>query len=210
MDNTKLTNEEKLMCVDLDLPSGLKWASCNIGATVPEGCGNYYAWGEIAPKVDYSWATYKYANGDKNKLTKYCYDVQCGNEGFIDNKKVLDLEDDAARVNWGGKWRMPTNAEWAELRAMCTWTWTTQNGVNGYLVTSKTNGNFIFLPATGRYESYLYDGDSLGFYWSSSLRGSLGGGFGGVVACFLCCGSDSVLRSAFDRNNGCCVRPVCP
>ena len=80
------------------------------------------------------------------------------------------MSDDAARANWGGSWRMPTHDELTELRKKCSWTWTTQNGVEGYKVTSKTNGNSIFLPAAGyRYNSSLYDAGSYGYYWSSSL-----------------------------------------
>ena len=159
-----------VQAVDLGLPSGLKWASCNIGATTPEDYGNYYAWGETTTKEAYSWATYKYANGDYDKLTKYCTDASYGNEGFTDNKTTLDPEDDAAHVNWGGNWRMPTATEVNELIDNCTWTWTTQNGVNGYQVTSKTNGNSIFLPAAGyRDDTRLYGAGSYGYYWSSSL-----------------------------------------
>ena len=158
--------------VDLGLPSGLKWASCNIGANAPEDYGNYYAWGETETKADYSWATYKHANGDYNKLTKYCYNASYGNNGFIDNKTTLEPEDDAANVNWGGSWRMPTDAEWTELRTQCTWTWTTtQNGVNGYQVASKTNSNSIFLPAAGyRSDTDIFNAGSDGYYWSSSLN----------------------------------------
>ena len=100
-----------VQAVDLGLPSGLKWASCNVGATTPEGYGDYFAWGETATKKDYSWATYKHANGDKNKLTKYCTDASYGNDGFTDDKTTLDPEDDAATANWGKEWRMPTDAE---------------------------------------------------------------------------------------------------
>ena len=159
--------------VDLGLPSGTKWATCNVGATAPEGYGDYFAWGETAPKDDYSWETYKYCNGSETSLTKYCDNSSYGYNGFTDNKTILDLSDDAARANWGGKWRMPTTTEQRELINNCTWTWTTQNGVNGCKVTSKTNGNSIFLPAAGtrRGTSVLSVG-SYGAYWSSSLRES--------------------------------------
>ena len=193
-----------VQAVDLGLPSGLKWASCNVGATTPEGYGNYYAWGETAPQKDYSWATYKYVNGDKNKLTKYCTDASYGNNGFTDNKTVLEPVDDAAHVNWGGSWRMPTDAEWTELQENCTWTWTTQNGVNGYQVASKTNSNSIFLPAAGyRYDTDLDYAGSYGYYWSSSLdegdpNGAWDVGFD----------SGSVDRGYDDRISGHSVRPV--
>ncbi len=159
-----------VQAVDLGLPSGLKWASCNVGATTPEDYGNYYAWGEVLPKDNYSWTTYAHANGSANDLTKYCSDATLGNDGFTDNLTTLEPEDDAATANWGGEWRMPTEAEWIELRTQCTWTWMTQSGVNGYQVTSKTNSNSIFLPAAGyRYDETLSDGGSYGNYWASSL-----------------------------------------
>ena len=155
--------------VDLGLPSGLKWATCNVGAITPEGYGDYFAWGETEPKTTYSWSTYKYHNGSYETITKYCTK---SSDGTVDNKTTLELTDDAARVNWGGNWRMPTTAEQDELRdtSNCTWTWTTQNGVKGYKITSKKNGNSIFLPAAGygNNDNLNYAGSD-GFYWSSSL-----------------------------------------
>lgn len=153
--------------VDLGLPSGTKWATTNVGATTPEGYGNYYAWGETTTKSTYNWSTYKWCNGNYDTMTKYCTE---SSYGTVDNKTTLDLSDDAAYVNWGSSWRMPTKAEQYELRTECTWTWTTQNGVNGYKVTSKTNGNSIFLPAAGyRSGSSVNYAGSTGLYWSSSL-----------------------------------------
>ena len=195
-----------VQAVDLGLPSGIKWASCNVGAEKPEDYGNYYAWGEVLPKEDYSWATYKYANGDYNKLTKYCNDASKGDNGFTDNKTTLEPEDDAAHVNWGGSWRMPTDAEWYELQTNCTWTWTTQNGVNGYQVTSKTNSNSIFLPAAGyRNDTNLGSVGSGGRYWSSSLYESSPSRAWGLS--FL---SGGVYRYYSNRFIGLSVRPVCP
>ena len=192
--------------VDLGLPSGLKWASNNVGATAPEDYGNYYAWGETAPKTDYSWATYKYANGAGEKLTKYCTDASYGDNGFTDNKTTLDPEDDAAYVNWGAKWRMPTDAEWTELREQCTWTWTTQNGVNGYQVTSKTNGNSFFLPAAGYRGKNLNSVGSFGYYWYSSLNNDYP-----YRAWYENLKSDRVtLGNGGSRYYGFSVRPVCP
>ena len=153
--------------IDLGLPSGIKWATMNVGATSPEDYGGYYAWGETEEKSNYSWSTYKWCNGSYDTMTKYCTNSKYGT---VDNKTVLDPDDDVAHVKWGGSWRMPTNAEQDELRNNCTWTWTTQNGVNGYKVTSKTNGNSIFLPAAGhRSGTYLDDSWSYGYYWSSSF-----------------------------------------
>ncbi|MBR3744120.1 MAG: leucine-rich repeat protein [Bacteroidales bacterium] len=165
--------------VDLGLTSGLKWATCNVGANAPEEYGDYFAWGETEPyyssqdpltwkngKTGYNWASYKWCNGSYSTLTKYNYS---SSYGTVDNEYILVPEDDAAAANWGGSWRMPTDAEWTELRTECTWTWTTQNGVNGRLVTGP-NGNSIFLPAAGsRGGTGLSYAGSCGFYWSSSL-----------------------------------------
>ena len=155
--------------VDLGLPSGLLWATCNVGATTPEGYGDYFAWGETQPKSYYDWSTYKYCNGDYYKLTKYCDESDLGYNGFTDNLTILLPEDDAATANWGNDWRMPTKEEWQELYQNTTHIWTTQNGVNGRLFTA-SNGNSLFLPAAGfRRDSYLYSVGSNGNYWSSSL-----------------------------------------
>ena len=134
--------------VDLGLPSGTLWATMNVGADSPEDYGDYFAWGETITKSSYTEFNYKYSS----------------------NPTTLPLDKDAAYTNWGTSWRMPTDAELKELKDNCTWTWTTQNGVEGYKVTYKTNGNSIFLPAAGRRSSsYLYDAGFYGFYWSSSL-----------------------------------------
>jgi hypothetical protein len=151
----------------VDLGLSVKWATCNVGASTPEGYGYYFAWGETQPKSTYNWSTYKWCYGSYDTQTKYC---TSSSFGTVDNKTVLEPADDAATVNWGGSWRMPTKAEQDELRNNCTWTWTTQNGVNGYKVTSKSNGNSIFLPAAGyRDDSSLSNAGSTGYFWSSSL-----------------------------------------
>ena len=151
----------------VDLGLSVKWATCNIGANSPEEYGDYFAWGEIVTKGAYSWSTYKWCNGSETTLTKYCTD---GSYGTVDNKTQLELSDDAAYANWGNGWRMPTRAEFTELYEQCTWTWTTENGINGYKVTSKSNGNSIFLPVTGlRYESSLRGVGDYGYYRSSSM-----------------------------------------
>ncbi len=158
--------------VDLGLPSGIKWAAYNVGATKPEEYGGYYAWGETEEKSNYSWSTYKWCKGSSDTMTKYCTN---SSYGTVDNKTVLDPEDDVVHVKWGGDWRMPTKAEQDELRNNCTWTWTTQNGVNGYSVTGP-NGNSIFLPATGyRLGADVNDRGNYGYYWSSSLGSSSSG-----------------------------------
>ena len=148
----------------VDLGLSVKWANMNVGATTPEGYGDYFAWGETSTKETYNWSTYFDLNDGGNTFTKY------NNDG---GKKVLDPEDDAAHVNWSGSWRIPTEAEWQELLDNCTWTWTKLNGVNGYKVTSNKAGytdKFIFLPAAGsRLDSSLGLVGSDGYYWSSSL-----------------------------------------
>lgn len=149
----------------VDLGLSVKWASCNVGAHSPEEYGDYYAWGETTTKADYSWKTYKWGSYDTR--TKYNGSAEYGK---VDNKFSLDYSDDVARQKWGGEWRIPTDAEWTELRTQCTWTWTTMNGKNGYIVTSKKNSNSIFLPAAGyRYDTSLTRRGSGGSYWSSFL-----------------------------------------
>ncbi len=145
--------------VDLGLPSGTLWATCNVGANAPEEFGDYFAWGETAPKDVYNWSTYQYYDG--SNLAKYT-----GSDGLT----ILLPEDDAATTNWGNEWRMPTKEEWQELLDNTTNKWTTQNGVNGRLFTG-SNGNSLFLPAVGfRWDNDLNYVGSYGYYWSSSLN----------------------------------------
>ena len=187
----------------VDLGLSVKWATCNVGATKPEEYGDYFAWGETEPKSIYDWSTYKWCNGSYNTLTKYNNN---SSYGTVDNKTTLDLSDDAARANWGGSWRMPTDAELTELREQCTWTWTTQNGVEGYKVVSKTNGNSIFLPARHVDIGDCWDCiNVLGNYWSSSLHMD-------SQTCAYELYFDSrvgVLHSVNLRYYGQSVRPVC-
>ncbi len=159
--------------VDLGLPSGTKWATYNVGATKPTEYGDYFAWGETEPKEDYTFKTYKWCKGNSTSMTKYCTDSRFGT---VDNKKVLDAEDDAATANWGKEWRMPTADEIRELQSGCDWKRVEDfngTGITGRLGTSKYNGATIFLPAAGyRGNTDLKDaGDYVG-YWSSSLSGS--------------------------------------
>ena len=155
--------------VDLGLPSGTLWATCNVGANRPEDYGHYFAWGETQPKSDYIWGIYQYCNGSSNTLTKYCTNASYGYNGFTDNLTVLEASDDAATAQWGSGWRMPTQAELQELLSNTANVWTTQNGVNGRLFTA-TNGNSLFLPAAGyRRATILYKAGTYSYYWSSSL-----------------------------------------
>ena len=152
--------------VDLGLPSGTLWATCNIGANSPEEYGDYFAWGETEPKEVFVWSTYKWCNGSQNTLTKYCTDSIYGT---VDNKIELTLEDDAAFMNFGSSWRMPTLEQQEELRQHCTCTWTTVNGVNGQLFTGP-NGNTLFLPASGyQFGNSLIGVGTYAYYWSRSL-----------------------------------------
>ena len=155
--------------VDLGLPSGLLWATCNIGADSPEDYGDYFSWGETVPKEYYSWSTYQYCNGSGSMITKYCDDSSYGYNGFTDNLTTLLPEDDAATANWGNGWRMPTKEEFQELYNNTTVTWIQQKGVYGRRFTA-TNGNSLFLPAAGlRINSSFENVVSYGYYLSSLL-----------------------------------------
>ena len=156
--------------VDLGLPSGTLWATCNVGSTTPEGYGDYFAWGETSPKETYNWGTYRYCNGSSSTLTKYCDNADYGNNGFTDTLTVLEATDDAATANWGEGWRMPTQDELDELNNYCYVIWTNINGVKGRLFIGP-NGNSIFLPAAGSNYADAPNGSGTnGHYWSSSLR----------------------------------------
>ena len=165
--------------IDLGLPSGTKWACCNIGAKLPIEYGDYFSWGETQPKSVYNWSTYKWGEGD-NELTKYCTYSSYGLNGFVDNKTELDLDDDAAHVNWGSGWRMPSHEQLQELLDNCTIEWTTINGVSGQILKSSKNGASLFLPAAGyRDGSSLSYAGSHGDYWSRTLNaGSPGSPYG--------------------------------
>lgn len=161
--NGKLNGHEYV-----DLGLSVKWATTNIGASSPEGYGGYFAWGEVAAKKEYYWTTLKYCMDDSGTdFSKYSASI--GGQSGKDNKMRLDLSDDAASYNWGPGWRMPTRGELEELRTKCSWVWMTQGGRAGYRITSKMNGNSIFLPAAGnRCGSSLADAGVNGYYWSSS------------------------------------------
>lgn len=193
--------------VDLGLPSGTLWATCNVGANSPEEYGDYFAWGETEPQEDnaYSWSSYKYAVHNSQKLTKYCYLIDYGNDGFTDTLTELELSDDAAFVNWGGDWRMPSYEQWTELREKCTWTWTEQSNVKGYKVEGP-NGNSIFLPSNGA----ILDGTSMyvgsyGTYWARTLSDDVP-----CDAWYLYFNSDEAEMDGAggNRSGGLGIRPV--
>lgn len=146
--------------VDLGLPSGLKWATCNVGAATPAEYGNYYAWGETSSKDSYS---------QQNSLTfgKSADDLK--SEGVLNEDGILTPSHDAASARWGASWRMPSSDECKELVDQCTWTWTAVDGIDGCKVTGP-NGNSIFMPAAGyRTNSLLLSSGTYGGYWGSSF-----------------------------------------
>ena len=186
--------------VDLGLPSGTLWATCNIGASKPEEYGDYFAWGETEPRETYSWNTYKWCNGSNNTITKYCTDSSFG---MLDNKAELDPADDAAYVNWGPSWRMPTREQLIELGANCTWKRSQRNGVDGHLVTGP-NGSSLFFPAAGyRYSSTLSGESTDGCVWSRTLSYGLPNS-----AYYLYFGTENVTMDDLFRYNGLTVRAV--
>lgn len=159
--------------VDLALPSGTLWATTNIGASSPEDPGDYFAWGETDPELKryYDFITYKWCEGTYYTMTKYCNRPDFG---IVDNKLELEPNDDAATVNWGPEWCMPSKDQCQELKDECTWEWTTIHGANGYMVTSKHNGASLFLPSPGIYSwDELYGHNSGGRYWMRNLDAHL-------------------------------------
>ena len=163
----------------VELGANVVWATMNVGALAPEEYGDYFAWGETSPKSTYHYTTYKYGTSDRT-LTKYVTDPKYGT---MDSRTNLEASDDAATVNWGPDWRTPTYREWNWLVEHCTWTQTTQNGVAGYLVTSRETGytdNSIFLPFAGAYyNTTLRNAGVIGTYWTSSaIQGSAFMGYG--------------------------------
>ncbi|MBQ7279793.1 MAG: hypothetical protein IJR13_03585 [Bacteroidales bacterium] len=193
--------------VDLGLPSGLLWASCNVGATKPEDYGDYFAWGETQSKSTYTWDNYKYYHSDSDDngsgFTKYCPKSSDGYNGYHDNLVTLQSSDDAAAANVPGS-RMPTRAEWEELEDNCTWKWITLNGVNGMCITGPS-GKSLFLPEAGyRWDGETYRVGSNGGYWSSSLYEYYPG-----YAWDLNFGSgDHGMNGGLGRYYGFSVRPV--
>ena len=202
----------------VDLGLSVKWAKCNLGAETETDYGDYYAWGEVETKSNYSWATYKHTNGiysksNKKVFIKYCptskESTYWAGTGSADNKLTLDLGadgDDIVNVQLGGNYRIPTEAEFNELldTTKVTNTWTTKNGVNGREFTSLINGNTLFIPAAGYYDgSSLYLAGSGGSYWSSSLRLE-----DPVSANFLYFSSGDIRRNSGGRYAGRSIRPV--
>lgn len=196
--------------VDLGLTSGTLWATMNVGATSLEDYGDYFAWGETiglkSGKDYFDWSTYKWCKGSMYTFTKYCTN---SNYGIVDNKKELELEDDAARQNWGGEWRIPSEKQIEELSSECTSEITTMNGIKGLKMTSKKNGKSIFLPVAGYYGTNYYNFEStyqgetiyLGEYWSRTLGST-------IYANMLYFGTGDHIISLKYRFYGLPIRPV--
>lgn len=200
LENPELPEIIKHEYVDLGL--SVKWATCNVGATKPEESGDLFAWGETEPKENYDWNTYELCtsfNGEWVEFLKY---------NTEDEKVVLEPEDDAATVNWGGSWRIPTDEEWLELIEKCTWVWTIKNGVEGYVVTSRIEGykdKSIFLPAVYCGPKYAGAVDAV-YYWSSVYNP-----FGMSDESFVIAFTDEfVVDYLAYRYFGLSIRPVCP
>lgn len=201
--------------VDLGLPSGTLWATMNIGASSPEDYGDYFAWGETegykSGKTYFYWGNYKWCKGKETKLTKYCYYDSYGYYGFMDNKEELDHEDDAAYVNWGPAWHIPSKEQFDELinSEYTTTEWTTVNGVNGRKITSKTNGNAIFLPGAGyRDKDSLKGAGSGGWYWSRFLREGVYSRYVIYAKCLHFNNDDVYTYGSCGRSLGLSIRPV--
>ena len=191
----------------VDMGLSVKWGSFNVGASRPEDYGNYYAWGEVYPKSEYSISNYFFWVSVYQLLIKYCTE---SNRGFVDNKTVLEPMDDVASVLLGGDWRIPTDAEWAELAdtANCTWSYTLRRGVNGYVVKSRKTRHSIFLPLGGGL-SFALNTDDVGYYgryWSSTLSEDTP--LRAIYYTLPSINHSPAYRGATSRYRGCSVRPV--
>lgn len=194
--------------VDLGLPSGVLWATCNIGAEKPEDIGMYFPWGEIKGYAKgenhwFIWDYYKWCRGSKTIITRYCTNSGYGEVDYI---YELLAEDDAATVIWGKDWRMPTSQDISDLcnSEYTTSEWVTVNGVKGRMITSRINGNSIFMPAGGRrFDSETGFVGENGNYWSSSVVGSMP-----CAADLLDFSAARMTRGTGDRCRGLTIRPV--
>lgn len=195
-----------LVAVDIGL--SVLWCSSNIGAVSPTDYGDYYAWAETEPKEEYTWATYKWCNGDSEYMTKYCY---MSGYGHIDNINTIRNTDDVATVTLGSRWRIPTYDDFGDLietrsDSNYKWEWKKINGHRGWLVTYLVNGNRVFFPAAGGWGS---EGKKVvgveGHYWTSSI---FPGGHPGY-AYFFGIEEDDVYRWWAMRSAGYSIRPIC-
>ena len=196
--------------VDLGLPSGTLWATCNVGAEIPWEYGYFFAWGDTRPGGG-GWGSYKYCNGTQNQLTKYGIS---SDYGIVDNKTVLEPIDDAATANWGDGWKTPSKEQFEELinTTYTTIEWKMQYGVNGIKITSKNNNKSIFMSAAGyrHANGQFYSGET-GYYWSCELTQSY---YPGSGACYMSIGGYGASIHEYrsgggkDRCNGLSIRPV--
>ncbi len=174
----------------VDLGLSVKWASHNVGAVNPEDFGSYYGWGEVSGKVEFSWKTYQHYNPSSDLY-------------FHIGDNISGTKYDVAHVEWGGSWRIPTDAEFRELLDKCTWCWTEMNGVKGKKVIGP-NGNYIFLPAAMyRYGINAQDTVPAGYYWTGSARED-----DGYDACYLFFYPEKEHLVYCDRSLGQSIRPV--
>jgi len=193
--------------VDLGLPSGTLWATRNVGASSPEEYGMHLGWGEIETQTSYTWSSYFFANNDQSKYTKYCSDSVYGYDGYTDDLTELELMDDVAYINWGSEWCMPTQAQAKELynSNYTSVSETTQNGVHGFLITSKVEGytdRSIFLPSGGYVSNSSPVGrGKVGNYWTRTKNSDP------RYAMMLVVGTSQYVSQA-NRYYGCCVRAV--
>lgn len=190
--------------VDLGLPSGTLWTTCNIGAESPEKQGNYYSWGEIRTKSNYT--LHSYLGDVERNLTKYCGNSNCGEGGYTDDLSALESIDDVASIQWGKQCRIPSMEQWEELYDNCTIKWVGKdNGkLSGCVVKSKSNSNSIFLPACGYIDIAIVKEKNIqGFYWSRDL-------FTDDPYQARCCiiSKNGMAQSETPRNIGCNIRPI--
>lgn len=191
----------------VDMGVSVMWSPVNMGATVIGEFGEYFAWGEEKTKDYFSFENYKHSNGGQNNYTKYGINPS---EGVVDNLTTLEPEDDAAHVQWGGTWRMPTQQEWIELRENCTWEYTRENGRRGWTATAP-NGNKIFFPFAGGQHWDENDTKNIyGTYRSSSLGEKYTGTTYNVIfRSHLDGGTAAISWSYGSREFGLSIRPVC-
>ena len=198
----EIFNNNGFEYVDLELPSGTLWATCNVGASKPSECGMYFQWGDskgytkeqLGKNKMFTWDDYKWSiDGSSSNFSKY-----------TTTGATLDLEDDAAHTNMGGSWHMPTPEQCQELIDNTTSEWTTQDGINGRLFTSKNNGKSIFIPAAGvAWYGSLYSSGGNGSFWSSMLStGSVN------LGQYLYFNSDNAYLDSSGRDGGFSVRGV--
>lgn len=196
--------------IDLGLPSGTLWATCNVGATNPEDFGNYYAWGEIETKSSYWYDNYKWGSSQREKYTKYVCSVENGFNYFTDNKSKLEPDDDVAYVLWKRGWHMPNHEQFEEMINNCSWNFTVVNNIYAFVGISKLNGNKIIFPATSSftYKQFVFPGDysDHAYYWTCDLYDNQ---YQNNAYSYDFANSDENFTfNSGNREYGCSVRPV--